>query len=376
MTSERPLAQGDLVGQAREAGSEAVASLAALLDDPTRRLAAIEALGATRAREAAELLLPLADDPDKAVRKAARAALHRLKSVGVVPTAVAARPAPPETPLLAGLMSSFDASWAQLVRLYVRGTLGARRELTVGLDARLGIRLAGWREVTKPVEGVIQELVSKDDAGFGGRWIAIPADYAAHRLREGMKRNTASGHGIPPALIEVERYLPDLDPYSESLIYRHIRPIEAKLDPTLLEHSNAILDEPELAQIGLPEELALPYLVEARRVSRSPMLVAGVSRERQFVALAQRAHRAVFTQAVRQALRSVLEETALIFWETGRLLAARRAVAAALALTESDTSETPFSARLVTRELLRVTGERPTQSSGAAPSTSSLLWTP
>jgi hypothetical protein len=376
MTVEDLPVGDDLAGFAREAGPAAVAALATLLADPERRLAAIEALGATRAREAADLLQPLADDPEKAVRKAARAALHRLKSTGVTPTPTPPRPAPPGSPLLAGLMSSYDASWAHLVRLYVRGALGARRELTVVIDARLGIQRAAWREVTKPVETVVDELVGGDDADFGGRWCAIPADYAAHVLREGMKRNTASGHGIPPALLEAERYLPDPDPYSEPLIYRHIRPIEAKLDPTLLEQSQAILDEPELAQIGLPEELALPFLVEARRVSRSPMLVAGVSRERQLIALAQRAHRAVFTRTVRQALRSVLEETALIFWQTGRLLAAKRAVAAALALTESDTSETPFSARLVTRELLRAAGERPTQSGSASSATSSLLWTP
>ncbi|MCS6800962.1 MAG: hypothetical protein RMM58_03990 [Chloroflexota bacterium] len=374
MSVEERLAQGDLVGYAREAGAAAVPTLAALLDDPGRRLAAIEALGATGAREAADRLLPLADDAEKAVRKAARAALHRLKSAGIAPTPASSPPQPAGSLLLGGAMSSFDSSWSHLVRLYVRGTLGARRELSVVINARTGIQAVGWRELAKPVETRLAELVTSGDPAVSGRWTTIPPEYATHLLREAMKRNTATGHGIPPAFLEAERYLTFDDPYREPLIYRHVRPIEVTLDPTLLAHSEAILEEPELAPIGLPEEGSEPYLAEARRIARSPMVVAGVSRERQLVALAQRAHRALLTPPVRQALRSLLEETAVIFWQTDRLLAAKRAVAAALALTTSDSSETPFSARLVTRALLLAASDR--SAGGSAPRASSLLWTP
>jgi hypothetical protein len=363
----------DLLGFAREAGPEAVPTLLALLEDPARRLAAIEALGATRSTAAADRLQPFTEDADRAVRKAARAALHRLKSSGIAP-APATPPPAPESPLLAAMMSDFDADWSHRVRLYVRGMLGARRELSVVVDARTGLRLVGWREVTKPLEAHLEEVrAGRDETAPGPRWATIPADYGAHLLREAMKRNTASGQSIPAAFLEVERYLPSEDPYREPLIYRFVRPIEVKLDPALLERSNEIGDEPELAQLGLPPEIGLELRREAERIGRSPMLIAGVSRERQLIALAQRAHRAIFTRSVRQALRYLLEETALHFWLSGRQLAAKRAIAAAVALSESDSAETPFSAMLVGRDVFRAAGlaER-----SAVSAKSSLLWTP
>ncbi|GIW08020.1 MAG: hypothetical protein KatS3mg060_2825 [Dehalococcoidia bacterium] len=374
MTASNRHAAEELLGAARETGPDAVSTLVPLLDDPAHRLAAIEALGATRSQAAADRLQQFADDPDKLVRKAARAALHRLKSAGIVPTPTAPTAERPEPTLLGGAMSSFDSNWSQIVRLYVRGMLGARRELSVGVDARFGIRAVDWRDIAKPIEKHLQDLLAEQAEGGGdGRWHQIPADYAAHRLREAMKRNTASGHGIPPAFLEAERYLPEPDPYTEPLIYRYVRALEVKLDPTLLEHSGAILDEPELAALGLPDDAGKRYRAEALRISRSPVLVVGVSRESQLIALAQRAHREVFTPPVRLALRLILEETALMFWLSDRQLAAKRALAAAVALAESESAETPFSARLVAREIFGAAGF---DTRRAAPKRESPLWTP
>ncbi|MFN8532971.1 MAG: HEAT repeat domain-containing protein [Dehalococcoidia bacterium] len=352
----------------------AIEMLAVQLNDPERRLAAIEALGASRSADAVDRLQPLANNSDKAVRKAARVALHRLKSAGVVAQPIEAAPAPPVSPLLGAVMSNFDAAGSHIVQLFVRGTFGARRALMLGVDSRVGIRLVGRYDVTKPVETAIADLVAGRDPDDESRsvWVEIPADYAAHLLRVAMQRNTAAGHSVPAEFAEVARFLPENDPYAEPLIYRQVRPIEVKLDPSLLEGSGALVDEREFKNLGFGTPVGLKYGAEIERVARTPMLVAGVSRDSQLIAIAQRAHHEIFDHATRQAFRYILEETAAIFWLTGRHVAAKRAVAAAVALGESDRSETPFSARLVSREIFGAAGSARTASTPP----SSGLWTP
>jgi hypothetical protein len=358
------------VGYAREAGAAAVPQLLALLEEPARRLEAIHALGATRSPAAVAPLRALVQDSDRATRKAARAALHRLRSAGLAIAEEAPVLREPASLLLGALASAFDRAGSQLVRLFVRGALGSQREFVVELNVWTGVEGVGRRELTRPVDEVIREATTTPAAGSDLRWFALPADYAAHLLRAAMKRNTAAGAGLPLAFTEVARFLPEEDPYTEPLVYRFVRPIEVKLDPTLLESAGALLDEPELAAIGLPPVRVAPFQEEARRLLGTPRLVTLAPDQVRVAGLLQRAHRALLDLPTRQALRTILEETAAFFWLSDRRLAARRAVAAALALTESEKGETPFSRRLVAREVLGATA------SGEGAARTSSLWVP
>ncbi|MCL6646740.1 MAG: HEAT repeat domain-containing protein [Chloroflexi bacterium] len=368
--AERRQAAGDLMSYAREAGAAAVPQLLALLEEPAQRLEAIHALGATHSPAAVAPLRALAQDPDRATRKAARAALHRLRSAGVAIEEERLAPPGPASPLLGALASPFDRAGSQLVRLFVRGPLGSQRELVVELNAWTGVEGVGRRDLTRPVAEVFREATTAPAAGSDLRWFALPTDYAAHLLREAMKRNTVAGAGLPVEFTEVARFLPEDDPYAEPLVYRFVRPVEVKLDPTLLESAGALLDEPELAAIGLPPARVAPFQEEARRLLGTPRLVTLAPNEVRVAGLLQRAHRALLDLPTRQALRTILEETAAFFWLSDRRLAARRAVAAALALTESESGETPFSRRLVAREVLgaAASGEGAARTSG--------LWVP
>lgn len=341
-----------LQGLARREGEAAIPALVRLLGEPTLATAAIEALGTIRSAAAAEAIAPLSQSSDRSLRKHARQALHRLKSVGITPASAPAAPPRDEHKILAALMTQFDGTATQLIQLFVRGILGATREVTIANNAWVGVAQVASRDLRGTLDKRLEELHQNTTQSSSLIWTDIPVDYALGIIRRAMTRNTESTTSIPPEMGQLSGLLPPMDSVAEPMIYQFVRPIELKLDPSYLDHSDTILDEPELDSWRFAPELITQFTQEVKRAASSPLMVGGQSGQELVGRILMQVHFELLTPGIRKGYALMLEESALMFWLSGRQLAAKRAAAAAAKLTESDHSDSPFSRRLIAKSVL------------------------
>jgi len=122
----------------------------------------------------------------------------------------------------------------------------------------------------------------------------------------------------------------------------------AEESAALAAGSAALLEEPELRPWFPPPEAAAPFVEEIAALRDSPIVLSRVAQEERVREVLRRAAATLFPSAV---LARRLEGTAYLLAETGRSLAARRALAVALLLRAraADAMEIPLVALLVER---------------------------
>jgi hypothetical protein len=337
----------DLVNALLEADDAERERLVRTVDETTLEVA-VGRLGHLREPAAAEVLTVVElVAPDRALKKAARRELHRLRSVGVS--------APPREVAIAGPVAAEPPA---LRRLDVSEALAT--------DIDPGGSRALWLMAERPLGGVwFAPLLLSDSRGLidmalvdttrkrflsevetqRGRetWISMPVDYALPLVREAVDLTREVGGSLPT------RYRAFKDEFGEAgaaperaLIYEHISLVEINFNPSWLEDSADLTSEPEVAgwYVPLPAEMQ-PRALDVARSPVASLLVPGHSPEQQTEGLLDEAVRLGLTPAFRRSLRRRLEETAYIFYVTERLAVARLAAASAQGL-----AETPGGARL------------------------------
>ncbi len=335
-----------------------------LRDAPRAELeAAVGELGHRRDPAAAEVLVLVESVvEDRAVRKAARRELHRLRSMGVfVPeTATAAsqitEERAPEVHQTEAWASDFDPSGSRVVWLLGERRLGGAWFAALVLNDVNGLQEMSLIDTTrKRFQRDFEESRRKM-----GTFVSLPGDYALRLVREGVDLARERGTGVPTryhALHDVFGEAPG--PPERALVYETISPAEATFNPDWLEQSSALLSEQELAgwHVTVPSELRSRTL-EAARAPFGGILVPGHTPEQQALQLVAEASSQTVTPVVRHAFKRRLEETAYVFVSTDRLLAARRAVAAAHALEDDrlPVERHPLMRLLVASGLARLLG--------------------
>ena len=304
-------------------------------------------LGHRRDVSAAEVLA-LADATvgDKAVRKVARRELHRLRSMGITPPEVAPSSAattpsaasasgqrqPADIELSEAWASDYDPSGSRVVWLLGERRLGGVWFSALVLNDLLGLQDMSLVDTTR--KRYQREL--DESRRRMGTFIALPPEYALRLVREAADQAREQGSGVPTryhAFRDVFGEAPG--PPERALVYETISPVEATFNPDWLDQSAALVGEPEMAgwHIVVSPELRGRAL-EAARSTLGGLLVPGHTPEQQALQVLGDAAAQAVTPNVRHALQRRLEETAQIFVTTDRLLAARRAVAAARALQD------------------------------------------
>src|SRR4051794_18235435 len=309
----------------------------AATDDLT---AAITTLGHRHLQDAADVLaLVESSVDDRAVRKAARRELHRLRSAGVHAHApvepaialaavpVSATRAEPVVPIAEAWATDIDSTGSRALWL-----LGVRPLGGAWFGALLTNELQGLIELSlvdttrKRFHGELEERRRTP-----GSWVALPGDYALRLVKEAVDVGRAAGTPLPTRYHALREAFGEADgPPERALVYETISPVEASLSPELLEESQALMHEAEVQgwSATIPEPLRARAL-EVARANNSALLVPGHTPPQQALQLLADAAQQALTPAVRHGLRRRLEETAYIFVTTERVLAARRAVAAA-----------------------------------------------
>jgi hypothetical protein len=313
-------------------------------------------LGHTREVAAAEVLA-LVDDvvADRALRKAARRELHRLRSVGLEPPARTAPQAPTAVadhvrtlPVSDAWATDIDSSGGRGLWLVADKPLGG-----VWFAALLLNDLTGLEELSL-VDTTRKRFQSEFDQAQrqAGPWVNLPGEYSMRLVREAVDLTRELGGGLPTryhAFRDVFGEAPG--PPERALIYDTISPVEINFTPGWLDDSPRLLGEPEVAgwYVPVPAELRA-QAIEAARAPGAGLLVPGHTPEQQALQLLAEAARLGLTPRVRHALRRRLEETAHMFAASDRLAMARLAAAAARGL--DDTAGVPPERHPLVRLLL------------------------
>ena len=301
---------------------------------------ALTQLGHTRQPAAADVLA-LIDliVEDRAVRKAARRELHRLRSMGVEPSSpvqVTSEPAPTRqhTPLeiSEAWATDIDVTGSRAVWLVADKPLGGVWFGATALNDQRGLLELSVVDTTR--KRFLKDL--EDARKDTGTWVRLPGEYALALVREAIDLTREVGGGLPTryhAFKDVFGEAPA--PPERALVYATISPVEINFNPALLDESVRLTAEPELTGWYVP----LPADLRARAldIARAPtgLVVPGHTPEQQAVQLLAEAAQQALTPLMRRALRRRLEETAYVFLTTDRLNAARLAVAAARPLDDS-----------------------------------------
>ena len=326
-------------------GAEAVAPLLAGADGAA--LAA--ALGELASAEVAALLLALEPRAgERAVRKEIRRALYRLRQRGVpvpAPPAPAAAARTPAAPEAEGFLSPFDGRGDRLIWIVRPLPSGGSFLVAAQLNEPEGLRDVSAGEASrKQIRAARQKLEADSNLRLvAADWRTLDALLVeAHARAGGGTERERDYLRLRPRLTS-EPPRPPAEPVST-----RVTAPSAEESAALISGSAALLEEPELRSWFPPPEAAAPFVAEIAGLRDSPLVLSRLAEEERVREILGRAARALFPPAV---LARRLAGTAYLLAETGRALAARRALAVALVLgaRPADAMEIPLVAALVER---------------------------
>lgn len=307
----------DLVGRDPGADLAIVARLAAIGDAASAvALRSIESSGA-----------------DKAVHKEARRALYRLQQKGIVaPASPVAALTPSLAPSLEGYLSPIDGNGDQLVWL-IKGRPAGVSHLYAVINDPEGLRevelVEATRKALREARQSLRELNEIHMVEADWRY----CDFLIDRALQWAKQRRGNMHGDYPRLRSL---LVSTPPQAlPSPIYTHLAADEIRNDRALEADSLNLLTEPELRTWFLPHERLAPYLDEAEKVKNSLVVLPEAQQKDRLRMVEEQAQRDIFGGDMQASWVRRLEHMAYYFHASGRALAARRALAAALALDAS-----------------------------------------
>jgi hypothetical protein len=328
-------------------------------ETPGGPLALIEALGGSRDEAAGPVLSSIAAAaPDREQRKAARRALHRLRSIGIALAApVPVEPAPVATATteaarpVQAFASPTDGVGSRILWLLLERPHGGMTMFHLAINDVVGLKDVIIEETTRRrFERRLDEWNERSEL----RAIQLPVDYGLALLSEALALNAESRFPLPRDFVIRRSLLGELPPPpTDALIHQDVSRGQTFLLPNLMEESAHLPEaEPEMASwffsYGEVEQFAREY----RQTGESMLLLSSEPRESRQERIVGTAIDTLFTPTMRRALRRRLEETAYIFWHTDRQRSARQAVAAAFAIGDTGSLRThPLLRAIVLRSI-------------------------
>jgi hypothetical protein len=309
-----------------------------LEQSPGVGLAFAEALGSMTTPVALKALESLQEIPAaKPLRRAVKTALYRLGRHGLslereegeaAPRVLVPRPADRRAEAWAGwpegngdrglIVVVPESGAAYLLAMAVVNPAVGFRDLQVSGTTRKGVR------------GLVAELAGRESTGLR----SIPLPHAAFLLNECAQAHQTQNQPLPQDYELVRRYVASwvTTPPDRAHIYALLNREEIAADPILLRASESLLDLPPLSSWQLPQEAALPLSEKLQGLGESRLVLSQASQFDRVDQVMREGAGEIFTLALRQYYRRLLEEVALLFWQEERVPEARRALAAAIDL--------------------------------------------
>jgi hypothetical protein len=302
-------------------------------------LPSVEMLGALEHPDAADLLAAVAAGPvSKDLRKGARRGLHRLRASGKSAPSVQITPDHQmlrlnvEYRLVEAQASAPDGIGSRWLWIFVERSTGGGYMIGMVLNEIVGIKDAMVSDITRRrFQENVRDITRRSQIEF----IELPTDYARSLLAEAEALNHATGFTVPADIQTYHSVVGDFgDPPERALIYDVMPTAEIRLDPTYLQQSAQIADEPEVTSWIFDFHAIRPFAEQTRQMDSSLVVLQETARQERMERIEAEAIRAIITDEVRHGLQRRLEETAYIFWKSGREHAAKLAVAAAIGLEQ------------------------------------------
>ncbi|MBI3302328.1 MAG: hypothetical protein HYZ72_09685 [Deltaproteobacteria bacterium] len=322
--------------------------------DPAANLALAALLGDHPVPEAAQALVTWeTKTQDKGLRREIHRSLYKLSQKGVQVERPAQEPARPIlTPIEPeGYLSSMDGHGDRLVWLVKPRVGGGLHYLSTLVNEPEGMRYVDGGEVTrKAIRAMRQDLSDNHQITM----IEAPWRYCDALMQEGYERTKARDGK------EVESY-PALRSH---LLSTPAQPAEVPLptsldqetvavDENLLATSVQLFEEPELQRWLLDHDQAHRYIDQIAQIQGSPLVLNRYQQQDRVQTVIDNAITELFSGEKGQAYARRLEEATLHLAATGRLEAAKRALAVALALKrrERGGKGIPFCEELVRQSI-------------------------
>ncbi len=322
--------------------------------DPTADVALAALLGDYPIQEAAQVLSDWEHKTsDKSLRREIHRSLYKLSQKGVR----AERPAQEQArPLLApiepeGYLSSMDGHGDRLVWLIKLKIGGGLHYLSALVNEPEGMRYVEGAEVTrKGFRTMRQDLSDRHQIIM----IEAPWRYCDALMHEGYER-AGSRDGK-----EIESY-PALRSHLISTPAQPVEvPLPAGLDPeaiaadeNLLATSVQLFEEPELQRWLLDHDQAHVYIDQISQAQESPLVLNRYQQQGRIQTIIDKAITEIFSAENSRSYARRLEEASLRLAANGRLEAAKRALAVALALKRGERGGKgiPFCEELVRQSI-------------------------
>lgn len=270
---------------------------------------------------------------DKVVRKEVKRALYRLQQRGIaVPTdAEKPTPAPVLAPQFEGYLSAIDGRGDQLVWL-IRPVSGGVAHLFAVINDPDGMRETALTQTTrKALREGRQELERRHEIRMveaDWHYCDFLMDRAFRWAQERGGRVEGDYPGLRGQILRTPAPA-DLPP----LVGARLNLKAIRADADLLEQSVQLLEEKEFRTWFFDPDTLKPYLDALMQVKDSPLVLTQAQQQERFVATVERAVAELFGGDKQQSYARRLFMMAYYFSATHREDAAKRACAAALALT-------------------------------------------
>jgi hypothetical protein len=306
--------------------------LAPLLDGPEGEALAL-ALGEVGGEPAGRALAKrAAASPPRGLRKALRRALFRLAQRGVAVPHLEEAPVPRPVgsgPDVEGLLSAFDGRGDRLCWLLRPQVGGGTLLLAAQVNEPEGLRDVRIAEMSRKELRTMRDRMQRE-AGFrlvGADWQVVDALLVEGHTRGGAPDRARDYLRVRPRLVTVPPIAP-AEPRSALA-----PPPTDDERPALLAQSAELLALPELGTWWPPREAAAPFVDEIAAVRDSPLVLSQIQQEERVRAILARAAAVLYPHDV---VARRLDGTAYVLAETGRVAAARQALAVAQALRAGD----------------------------------------
>ena len=300
---------------------------------------------------------------DRPTRKEIRRALYRLTQAGVaVPSAPAAPAARVLGPAIEAWVSAVDGRGDRLVWLVREQPSGALVLVAAEVNEPAGLRDLRVLDVTRKQLRTMRRRFQSE-----GGMTLVEADW---RAVDALVVEAETRLAAPDRKLDYGRVRPRLTTLPAAapteLVSSRVHPADDDERARLVAESARLLEEPELRTWWPRPDQTAPILDEIRAIRESPLVVPKPQQEERLREVLARATQGLYPPAV-TARR--LEATAFVLAETGRLEAARRALAVAAALRSHPIAEVPLLQALALQglgtQLAAAEAERREERSGA-----------
>lgn len=310
--------------------------------------AALQELARRRGAEALGLIAALAREPgSKQTRTAARRVLYRLSLAGLAPTPVAPRPVVSRQRDRAARawLSGVDGTGSRAVWILFEGSFGGLALCALILNDQAGILEAAGGAVSK--KRLARELSSLRERQKLP-WLEAPPERALALVGETLALHGRLGTEPPPGFARWRRFFGGGAPAPARDVSRP--DLE---DPTLLDHSAELLEQPELASWFIDPGALQSDALELLAARESRLVLSEPQKAERQAAILDRVLDRVFTSEARALWARRLREMAWIFDATGRARQGQlaRAAASALDAPERSPRHLPLARALAERGL-------------------------